>query len=323
VSAAEQSVHLTGGILRHFRVFSTHEQSQHPIRQQVTHAVCWPVQPKDELMCDRFSRQIAEAYSLHSEEYGSVLEPILGPSSDVLISLAQLTGTENVLDLATGTGLIARTLLGKCKFVVGLDISSGILREARALSGAELSLAIGDAQFLPIGGESFDLVTCGFSLTHFPDIDRALEEVQRVLRRAGRFITSAWGSQGDSPSKAAAVVVRKRFLDDRDEISRGSFSEEIWANAERGVEMLEQAGFEDVQVTSHRLSGRHKDAKAATKAALAWPITRYRIARLNPSDQRRLKEETAAAIVRLDDYRWESEVHYYQARRSRKLRRAS
>jgi hypothetical protein len=101
-----------------------------------------------------------------------------------------------------------------------------------------------------------------------------------------------------------------------------AFSEEVWAHADRGCETLFQAGFSDVQVTTLQLSGEYRDPEEAIETALAWPLTRYRIAQLDPTNQQRLKEETAKAIFEVDDLSWYSEIHYYQGCRGATASRA-
>ncbi len=230
-----------------------------------------------------------------------------------IVGLGRLKGGELVLDLATGTGLIARTAAQSMASVIGVDISLGVLEIARSLSAGEVPLVVGDAHRLPFVNHCFDLVICGLSLSHFSDVSVTLGEVRRVLRSKGQFITSTWGGEDENPSKAAAVKVRRRFLEDRDLTFGGTFGEEVWANAKRGCETLRLAGFADVQVTTLLLTGKYRNSSDAVEAALAWPLTRYRIARLDPTDQRRLKEETAAAILEVDDLRWQTKIHYYQA----------
>lgn len=264
-------------------------------------------------MNERFTARVAEAYGRHSQKYASVLEPILRPMADEIVGLAGLRGGESVLDLATGTGLIARAAAEAAGAVVGADISLGMLARARSLSAGALPFVAGDAHRLPFGDRSFDLVVCGLSLSHFGEVSVALGEIRRVLRPKGRFLTSAWGSEGENPSKAAAVEVRQRFLEDRALTFDGAFGRAVWADVERGRDTLRRAGFARVQVTTRPLSGEYLDAAEAIEAALAWPLTRYRIARLSPADQRRLKAETAAAIREVNDLRWQSEIHYYLA----------
>jgi SAM-dependent methyltransferase len=264
-------------------------------------------------MNERFTARIAEAYGSYSQDYASILEPILRPMADEIASMSKTKSGEMVLDLATGTGLIARSIAQFADSVIGLDISIGVLEKARTLSAGEIPFVAGNGQRLPFGEGRFDLVTCGLSLSHFPDIPAALEEVRRVLRPWGRFLTSAWGSEGESPSKKAVVAVTGRFLEDRAVVLGDAFSEEFWADTEQGCETLRLAGFSDVKATSLQLSGEYRTPAEAVETALAWPLTQYRIARLDAGDRRRLYEETASAIIEVDDLRWRSEIHYYQA----------
>jgi len=264
-------------------------------------------------MNESFAARIAEAYGQHSQKYSSVLEPILVPMAGEIVGLARIKGGERLLDLATGTGLIARTAAAAGAAVIGIDISLGILTRAHTRSAGTILYLVGDAHSLPFHSQSFDLVTCSLSLSHFSDISVALREVLRVLRPSGRFITSAWGVEGENPSKAAAVEVRKRYLEEWEITFKGTFGDELWADAELGRETLRTAGFVDVQVTTRPLSGQYRNSAEAIETALAWPLTRCRIASLDPGVQQRLKEETAAAIQEVDDLSWNSEIHYYHA----------
>ncbi len=266
-------------------------------------------------MSELFTAHIAEAYGSHSEEYASILEPILRPMADEMVGMGKLKGGEQVLDLATGTGLIARSVAQFTNSVIGIDISLGMLESALSLSAGEIPFVTGNALRLPFIDGRFDLVTCGLSLSHFSDGAVALGEVRRVLRPRGRFITSAWGIDGTNPSKEAAVVVRRGFLEDREDVLEGKFSEELWADTEQGSETLRQASFADVRVTTRLMSGEYRGRAEAVETALAWPLTRYRIARLDDKDQQRLRDETAAAILKAGDLHWQSEIHYYEGSR--------
>jgi SAM-dependent methyltransferase len=266
-------------------------------------------------MKPQFTGRISEAYSHHSQKYAPFLEPILAPMTEQIVKLARLNGQELVLDLATGTGLIARALAGFAASIIGADVSLGVLRRAYGQSRGAIPFVVGDAHRLPFREQRFDLVTCGLSLSHFSDVSAALGEVHRLLRSGGRLITSAWGSGGENPCKAAAVEVRRRFLSDREAALGGALNEEMWADVQRGCEALRGAGFVTVQVKTSSLSGEYRNHAEALETALAWPITRYRIAQLAPADQKRLKHKTASAVHQVDDLRWQSEIHYYQAAR--------
>ena len=70
-------------------------------------------------MMPRFEDRISEAYGEHADKYASVLEPALAPMADEIAKLARLTRRQSALDLATGTGLIARALARSTPSVVG------------------------------------------------------------------------------------------------------------------------------------------------------------------------------------------------------------
>lgn len=266
-------------------------------------------------MSPEFSARIADAYSQYSDTYVSDLEPSLVPMASTIADMAGMKPGQRALDLATGTGLIARALAQSQGSVIGADLSLGILKLARENSGRELEYVAADAQMLPFGDQCLDLITCGLSLSHFPDVSVALSEIRRLLRPGGRFITSAWGLGGEAPAKQAAVKARARYLPEREETFGGLFNEDLWAEVGTGEAALQRAGFVGVGTSSSRLSGRYVDHEAAIRAALAWPITRYRVAQLPPEEQQMLVRETEAAIRGVSDLNWWTEIHYYQATR--------
>lgn len=264
-------------------------------------------------MNDPFSTHIAAAYNRHAGPYAALLEPYLKPMAGEILRRGGPVAGERVLDLATGTGLIARLAAQAGSAVAGVDLSPGMLAAARSLSRGRIPLAAGDTQLMPFQDDCFDLVTCGISLSHFPDVSIALKEILRVLRPEGRFVASAWGRGGETPTKAAAVRVRDKFLEDWERTFQGSLREDFWADSAQGCQVLRRAGFSQVQAASQFITGEYRDADQAVEVALVWPLTRYRIARLDPEEQQKLREKTAAAIRQVDDLSWKSEIIYYQA----------
>lgn len=95
-----------------------------------------------------------------------------------------------VLDVATGTGLVARELARKNVRVVGLDQSTAMLRrgtEAVRMAGLEdrVRFALGQAQSLPFPDETFDALTFTYLLRYVDDPAATLRELARVLRPGG------------------------------------------------------------------------------------------------------------------------------------------
>ena len=94
-----------------------------------------------------------------------------------------------VLDVGTGTGLVAReivNILGSSDGVVGLDPSWRMMLAGRRRSNIRLVRGVGER--LPFPDRHFDFVTMGYALRHVPDLDVTFEEYYRVLKPGGRLL---------------------------------------------------------------------------------------------------------------------------------------
>lgn len=109
-------------------------------------------------------------------------------------AFADLDGVGDVLDVATGTGLVLRALHERdvALRLTGIDLSGGMVAVARAELPAA-TLVEGDATVLPFADDAFDLVTCATGVHLFPDADAAIAEWARVLRPGGRVVTATFG----------------------------------------------------------------------------------------------------------------------------------
>ncbi len=91
-----------------------------------------------------------------------------------------------VLDVATGTGLVAReavTIAGDASLVVGLDPSTGMLAQARRNLSIQVLMGFGEQ--LALADESVDFLTMGYALRHLSDLTVTFREFRRVLRPGG------------------------------------------------------------------------------------------------------------------------------------------
>jgi ubiquinone/menaquinone biosynthesis C-methylase UbiE len=132
--------------------------------------------------------------------------PRAGPfkSTGKLMEAAKLREGDKVLDIATGTGIVAMEALkkiGKNGKIVGIDISSGPLAIARKEMGnvENVEFIERDAEDLKFPDQSFDVAICQFALFFFPDTQKALSEIKRVLVRNGRIAISVHGSEENVP----------------------------------------------------------------------------------------------------------------------------
>ena len=110
-----------------------------------------------------------------------------------------------VLDLGCGTGASSAELGEQAKSVVGVDISPGQLRVARAKpTRDEMAFAVGDAMHLPFRTDAFDGVASVGSLQHVPDVGVALAEAHRVTRPGGQLFVVGPRYPGNPVSAAVA-----------------------------------------------------------------------------------------------------------------------
>lgn len=126
--------------------------------------------------------------------------------AEAVAVFVDLSGVDEVLDVATGTGLVLRALRARSRHLslTGIDLSPAMLAvAAKALHGAEL--IEGDAAALPLHTDSVDLVTCATALHIIPDVPAALSEWRRVLRPGGRAVTATFSTTDGAVSENASA----------------------------------------------------------------------------------------------------------------------
>jgi demethylmenaquinone methyltransferase/2-methoxy-6-polyprenyl-1,4-benzoquinol methylase len=94
---------------------------------------------------------------------------------------------QRVLDVATGTGLVAAELAASGADVVGLDQSEEMLAVARGRLGARVTLLRGEAERLPFADAEFDALTFTYLLRYVDDRAATMRELARVVRPGGRI----------------------------------------------------------------------------------------------------------------------------------------
>lgn len=131
-----------------------------------------------------------------AQNYQRYFEPAFAkPASAELFRRAELRAGERVLDLACGTGYIARTaseIIGPDGKAAGVDIAPNMIACARALS-PNIEWHIADARNLPFTAPEFDAVLCQMALMFIDGRDEAAAEMHRVLVPGGRAVISTPG----------------------------------------------------------------------------------------------------------------------------------
>ncbi|MGD9617921.1 MAG: class I SAM-dependent methyltransferase [Alphaproteobacteria bacterium] len=177
----------------------------------------------------------------------------------VLLKLAGPRPGERVLDLASGTGSVARhiaPLIGTEGRVVALDISPAMLAVGAAIpaaGGAGIEWLEGDALSLNFPDQAFDLILCQQGVQFFSDRKRALQEMRRVLAPGGRLSISVWQRLDRHPLYKALFQATARHLGASVSAFDVSFS---LGDAEELRVLLAGAGFQRVTVTPQSLEIR-------------------------------------------------------------------
>ena len=118
------------------------------------------------------------------------------PPAAHLVRFAELKAGESVLDVGTGTGVVAITAARLAARVTGLDLTPALLAEAREnarIAGCEGVVWIeGDAERLPYPDASFDVVLSQFGHMFAPRPDVTMAEMHRVLKPKGRVAFATW-----------------------------------------------------------------------------------------------------------------------------------
>ena len=120
---------------------------------------------------DRFMRKDAAAY----ERLYELLRPVVQHKT--------------VLELATGTGLIAKNIVRSADHIEATDASQEMIEQAKqGVKSTKLYFSVQDMFHLPYADESFDVVIVANALHIVPEPERALSEIRRVLKDDGMLV---------------------------------------------------------------------------------------------------------------------------------------
>jgi SAM-dependent methyltransferase len=175
---------------------------------------------------------------------------------------ARVAAGQRVLDVACGTGVLARALVervGPGGSVVGLDINEGMLAVARRKAPA-IEWRQGAAEALPFADASFDAVVSQFGLMFFQDRPKAIREMLRVLRPGGRLTVAVWDSLERTPGYAAFVSLLQRLFGE--ETAGALRSPFVLGDTHALRSLFRDGGAPDVQIVTHEGTARFPSIEA-------------------------------------------------------------
>lgn len=168
----------------------------------------------------------------------SLVGPLFRPWAEVLLQQAELDAGDGVLDVACGTGIVARVAkerLGVGSRVVGVDVSAPMLAVAKAVA-PNIDWREGNVSALSVDArEKFDVVACQQGFQFFPDRPAAAREMRRVLGRGGRLAVATWRPLEEIPIYRDLHRVAARHvgpvIDQRYSFGEATALEQLFAGA--------------------------------------------------------------------------------------------
>ena len=192
------------------------------------------------------------AYAMNVASFPEMYErwlvgPLFQPFAEIVLDRANLRPGDRVLDIACGTGIVARLALNRLSGngrVVGIDVSPQMLAVAHTIE-PRIEWREGNAGALPLSdGERFDLVLCHQGMQFFPDRPAAVREMRRALDGRGRLLVAVWKSLDEVPFIRDLHTVAERHL--------GAFVDRRHGFGDPAAleQLIAKGGFHDVHVES-------------------------------------------------------------------------
>jgi len=225
--------------------------------------------------------------------------PLFRPFAEDLIARLNPGGHDRLLDVACGTGIVARVArerMGPAARIVGVDASPLMLAVARGVD-ATIDWREGNAMSLPVAdGERFSLLTCHQGLQFFPDKMAAAREMRRVLQPGGRVAIATWRPLGESRLFRDLHAIAQQHLGPIVD-ARHSFGDDRAI-----VRLLADAGFHKLQVETITHDIRMDDATTFARLnATALASMSEKGKAMNESDRQqaidRIVGDSAAAVA--------------------------
>jgi ubiquinone/menaquinone biosynthesis C-methylase UbiE len=151
-----------------------------------------------------------------SERYEQFVAPVMRPFVEALVARAELAPGMSVLDVACGTGFVARRAIeavGVSGQVVGLDLNPVMIAMAQGTPApGDIQWIEASALDMPVADAGFDAVLCQQGIQFMPDRSGALREMHRVARDGGIVAATFFTPLAGQPYFSAQLVLLKELL---------------------------------------------------------------------------------------------------------------
>ena len=252
---------------------------------------------------------LSDEYGRMAETYDRLVVPRFERIAEAVIELVAPRPNELVLDVATGTGLLARLLapLVRPQTVVAIDLTDPVLAVASYRAGGEgihnIRFEIMDARNIVYRGGIFDAVASNLGMPTL-GYDRTFAEARRVLKPEGRFVFSEWDVRlPDGEAVFARLVEAHRTKTPSDglaqvrealRVSRTDPDAEALRTPDRVRGRLLAAGFSSVRVVSKSFPASFATAGDLVAFLAAWGWDERELAEMPPASRAAFDADFAA-----------------------------
>ena len=263
---------------------------------------------------DSYKQQLKEFYgsrTTYDHEEGT-RHPL---EAKILLEFVPLHPGQKILDVATGTGLVAipaSEKVGSEGYVIGIDMTPGMLHQARQKIAAarlqNIELIEADAEYLNFSDSSFDVVFCCEAIVLFPDIVAILKKWYHFLKPEG-FVAFTC-----PPETAYIASLQQRICARVLGVSLPHILEPL-GTPEKCRNLLNQAGFRDIEIKIEP-SGRYRPLRDNRLSEIAININfkgNPLLSKLSQEQLNQLQVEYKAEIEKLatDQGIWEDTTKFF------------
>jgi ubiquinone/menaquinone biosynthesis C-methylase UbiE len=238
-----------------------------------------------------------------ADAYDAVVGRVTARVAEPLLDAVGVHAGTTLLDVATGTGHVAGAAAARGARAVGVDLSEEMLARARRVYGG-VEFALGDAEALAYGDDTFDAAVAAFLLHHVSSPERVIAELARVARRvavaqwdAGErarligFFTDAMTAAGVKPPAGRPVGPSREQLARDEELHR----------------LLEEAGLADIRVDTVAFVEPIRNTDELWQGVLDGSVnTRATVLAQPPEVQQRIRSELDRLV---ETHRHHGELH--------------